>query len=115
MAPDCIFCKIVNKEIKTEIVYENDLLLAFKDVNPQAPVHVLIIPKRHIEKISGLNQKTKNITSELIMAADEIARKTKIAESGYRLVFNCGPDAGQAVPHIHLHLLGGRKLGWPPG
>ncbi len=115
MNKDCIFCKIANRQIKTEIVYENDSVLAFKDLNPQAPVHLLIIPKTHIEKISDLNQGNKNLAAELVMAANEIAVKYKISETGYRLVFNCGPDAGQAVFHIHLHLLGARTPIWPPG
>ncbi len=115
MSKDCIFCKIITGQLKTEIVYENDFVLAFKDLNPQAPVHLLVIPKTHIEKISDLNQDNKNVVAELVIAANEIAKKYKIVETGYRLVFNCGSDAGQAVFHIHLHLLGGRALSWPPG
>jgi len=112
---DCIFCKIINGQLKSEIVYENDSVLAFKDIDPKAPVHILVLPKKHIQKISDLNQQNKSIVSEMVMAANEIAKKTDIANSGYRLILNCGHDAGQAVFHIHMHLLGGRKMGWPPG
>ena len=115
MSADCLFCKIAKGEIKSKIVYENDSTLAFEDIDPKAPTHILVIPKRHIEKISDLNQQNKNIVAELVMAANEIAKKKNIAAPGYRLVLNCGPDAGQAVFHIHLHLLGGRKMNWPPG
>ena len=115
MDKDCIFCKIVSREIKSKIVYENDSVLAFKDIDPKAPVHILVIPKKHIQMISDLNRQNKNIISELVVVANEIARQSNIAESGYRIILNCGPDAGQAVFHIHLHLLGGRKMSWPPG
>ncbi|UCH12094.1 MAG: HIT domain-containing protein, partial [Candidatus Omnitrophota bacterium] len=97
MNKDCIFCKIINGEIKSSIIYENDSVLAFKDIAPKAPVHVIVIPKAHIEKISDLNQQNKGVISELVLAANEIAGKTHIATTGYRLVLNCGPDAGQAV------------------
>jgi histidine triad (HIT) family protein len=110
MDKDCIFCKIAKKEIKANIVYENDLVLAFKDVNPKAPIHVLVIPKKHIEKISELNNENKQIASDLILAANEVAKVTNIFESGYRVIFNCGNDAGQEVLHVHLHVLGGKKL-----
>ena len=112
---DCLFCKIINKEIESNIVYQDEDTLAFKDIHPQAPVHILIIPKQHIEKISDLSQDKKDIVSRLVLLANSLARDNKVDEKGYRLVFNCGPDAGQAIFHIHLHLLGGRKLGWPPG
>ncbi len=112
---DCLFCKIINKEIEANIVYEDKDALAFKDIHPQAPVHILIIPKQHIEKISDLDEQKKNIVSNLILTANSLARDNKIDKQGYRLVFNCGPDAGQLVFHIHLHLLGGRKMAWPPG
>ena len=112
---DCLFCKIINKEIEANIVYEDKDTLAFKDIHPQAPVHILIIPKQHIEKISDLDEQKKNIVSNLILTANNLARDNKIDKQGYRLVFNCGPDAGQLVFHIHLHLLGGRKMAWPPG
>ena len=112
---NCLFCKIINKEIEANIVYEDKDVLAFKDIHPQAPVHILIIPKQHIEKISDLDEQKKNIVSNLILTANSLARDNKIDKQGYRLVFNCGADAGQLVFHIHLHLLGGRKMAWPPG
>jgi len=112
---DCLFCKIINKEIEANIVYEDKDILAFEDIHPQAPVHILIIPKQHIEKISDLDEQKKDIVSNLILTANNLARDNKIDKQGYRLVFNCGADAGQLVFHIHLHLLGGRKMAWPPG
>lgn len=112
---DCLFCKIINKEIEANIVYEDKDILAFKDIHPQAPVHILIIPKQHIERISDLDEQKKDIVSNLILTANNLARDNKIDKQGYRLVFNCGPDAGQLVFHVHLHLLGGRKMAWPPG
>jgi len=112
---DCLFCKIINKEIEANIVYEDKDILAFRDIHPQAPVHILIIPKQHIEKISDLDEQKKNIVSNLILTANSLARDNKIDKQGYRLVFNCGADAGQLIFHIHLHLLGGRKMAWPPG
>ena len=112
---DCLFCKIINKEIEANIVYEDKHILAFKDIHPQAPVHILIIPKQHIEKISDLDEQKKDIVSNLILTANSLARDNKIDKQGYRLVFNSGADAGQLVFHIHLHLLGGRKMAWPPG
>lgn len=115
MNKDCLFCRIISGGIKSDIVYRDEQTLAFKDINPQAPVHILIIPKEHIERISDLSEENKEIVSNLILAANRLARDNGIEETGYRLVLNCGPDAGQAVFHIHLHLLGGRKLGWPPG
>jgi histidine triad (HIT) family protein len=112
---DCLFCRIISGEIKSDIVYRDEQTVAFKDINPQAPVHILIIPKKHIEKISDLSEENKEIVSDLILVANRLARDNGIEETGYRLVLNCGSDAGQAVFHIHLHLLGGRKLTWPPG
>jgi len=121
---DCIFCKIVKKEIPAEIVYENDKIIAFNDVNPVAPVHILIIPKKHIPSVNhladfretgtkdGLSPELENkiLVGELILAAQKIAEDKKIADSGYRLSFNIGEDAGQTVNHLHLHLMGGKKL-----
>ncbi len=112
---DCLFCKIINGEIKSAIVYQDEDTLAFKDIHPQAPVHILIIPKQHIEKISDLDEQKSDVISNLILVANKLARDNKIDKPGYRLVFNCGADAGQLVFHIHLHLLGGRKMAWPPG
>ncbi|MFH0731911.1 MAG: histidine triad nucleotide-binding protein [Candidatus Omnitrophota bacterium] len=115
MDKQCVFCKIIKGEIKAKVVFENDSVLAFEDIDPKAPVHILVIPKIHIEKISDLNKQNKAVVSDMVMAANEIAEKFKILTSGYRLVLNCGPDAGQAVFHIHMHLFGARKMNWPPG
>ena len=112
---DCLFCKIIARQIPADIVYEDDKILAFNDISPQAPVHILVIPKEHIDRISNLEESNKEIISELIFTAKKLAEEKEIAESGYRLVLNNNKDAGQAVFHIHLHLLGGRKLSWPPG
>ena len=112
---DCIFCKIIKKEIPAKTVFEDNKVLAFEDVKPQAPVHIVIIPKAHIERLSDINEGHAATMGRLITAANTIAKEKKIAPSGYRVVINCGKDAGQAVPHLHLHLLGGRAFGWPPG
>ncbi|HBU68893.1 MAG TPA: histidine triad nucleotide-binding protein [Elusimicrobia bacterium] len=111
----CLFCKIINREVVSTIVFENDNILAFRDIGPQAPVHILIIPKRHISGLNGVTPDDNQLLGEIQNVAREIARSEKIDKSGYRLVCNCGQDAGQAVEHIHYHLLGGRKFGWPPG
>lgn len=111
-----IFTKIINREIPADIVYETDNILAFRDINPQAPVHVLIIPKIEIPSIREINGSEHAVLlGEMYDAANEIAKKEGISERGFRLVFNCGENAGQEVYHIHMHLLGGRKLQWPPG
>lgn len=111
-----IFSKIIRKEIPADIVYENDDILAFRDINPQAPVHILIIPKIEIPKISDVNSTEHGILiSKMVDVANEIARSEDISEDGFRLVFNCGKNGGQEVYHLHLHLLGGRQMKWPPG
>jgi len=111
-----IFSKIISKEVPAEIVFETKNILAFRDINPQAPVHILIIPKKEIPTIREINGKTDAILlGEMIDAANEIAKKENISEDGFRLVFNCGNNGGQEVYHIHMHLLGGRKFNWPPG
>lgn len=112
---DCIFCKIAKKEIPSKIVFENDRVLAFRDINPGAPVHVLVIPKKHISGIDASKDEDAGLLGELQCVARDIAKAEGVDKSGYRLVVNSGPDAGQAVAHIHLHLLGGRKFKWPPG
>ena len=112
---ECLFCKIVKKEIPSKIVFENEQILAFKDIDPKAPVHVLIIPKKHIAGINDITADDNELLGKLLNSAKEIAAKEKIDKGGYRLVINNGKDAGQAVDHIHVHLLGGRKLSWPPG
>ncbi len=113
---ETIFSKIIRKEIPAAIVYETETVLAFKDINPQAPVHVLIIPKKEIDMIFNLDIATESeVLADLFSAAKKIAQDLGIADKGYRLVINNGDDGGQEVQHLHLHLLGGRKMTWPPG
>jgi len=111
-----IFSKIINKEIPADIVYETDDVLAFKDINPQAPIHILIIPKIEIPKVTNINGKEHaKLLGEMFDAANKLAQEMGIAEEGFRLVFNCGKNGGQDVYHLHMHLLGGRQMKWPPG
>lgn len=111
-----IFSKIINKEIPADIVFESNSVLAFKDIRPQAPVHILIIPKIEIPKVSDLKGKEHaQLLGEMFDAANKIAKDLGVSENGFRLVLNCGPNAGQEVYHLHMHLLGGRKMSWPPG
>jgi len=112
---DCLFCKIISRQIPGSIVFEDDHVLAFNDINPQAPTHVLIIPKRHIASLNDLTPEDDGIVGELARRAAAIAVERGIAAGGYRTVFNTNRDAGQTVFHIHLHLLGGRAMAWPPG
>lgn len=112
---DCLFCKIIAGEIPSSKVYEDDLVYAFNDISPAAPVHVLIIPKNHISSANELNEDNAEIVSHIFLVAGKIAKQLGIAENGYRIVNNCGKDGGQTVGHLHFHLLGGRNLGWPPG
>jgi histidine triad (HIT) family protein len=112
---DCLFCKIVRREVPGKIVFEDEQLLAFEDVNPQAPTHVLVIPKRHIESLNVLEPSDDGIVGEIVRRAAAIAKGRGISAGGYRTVFNTNRDAGQTVFHIHLHLLGGRSMAWPPG
>jgi histidine triad (HIT) family protein len=112
---DCLFCKMVTGEIKPAVVYEDDQILAFRDINPQAPVHVLIIPKRHIATLDDLSLDDLAIGGELLLAAGRIAEQEGLSEDGYRIVINCRAHGGQEVYHLHLHLLGGRRMSWPPG
>jgi len=112
---DCLFCKIAKGEIPAKEVYQDDEIFAFEDINPQAPVHILIIPKQHIEKITDLEPEHAELIGKLSLIAKKIAQDKGIDKNGFRLVFNCEKDAGQVVFHIHLHLLGGRKFTWPPG
>ncbi|NLY10623.1 MAG: histidine triad nucleotide-binding protein [Firmicutes bacterium] len=111
---DCIFCKIINKEIPSTIVWESDSVLAFKDVAPAAPVHVLVIPKKHITDITSITGEDKEIVWEIHEAIKKIASQLELGD-GFRVVVNCGADGGQTVGHLHYHILGGRKLQWPPG
>jgi len=115
MPDDCIFCKIANQEVSVPLVYLDERLAAFRDINPGAPVHILIVPKKHISGILELTDVDADLVGNIVQVAAELARQEGIAESGFRVVVNSGPDAGQSVQHLHFHLLGGRKLGWPPG
>ena len=115
MQKDCIFCNIAEGKLPSGIVYKSNNIVAFRDTNPQAPVHMLIIPKKHISKISDLNEEDAQLVGEMVLVANELVKENNLTEDGYRLVFNCGEKAGQAVFHIHLHLLGGRDFNWPPG
>jgi histidine triad (HIT) family protein len=110
-----LFEKIIAREIPATIVYEDDLVLAFRDIKPQAPTHVLIIPKKPIPRIAEASPEDHPILGHLLLKAAEVAEKLNLTKGGYRLVFNNGPDAGEAVPHLHCHILGGRKMTWPPG
>lgn len=107
---NCIFCKIASKEIPEEALYESDRVIAFRDIHPITPVHILIIPKKHIGSIAKLSDEDKDLMGEMILAAKKIAENLGIAERGYKLLFRVGQDGGQTVPHIHMHLLGGAKL-----
>jgi histidine triad (HIT) family protein len=108
---DCIFCKIARKEIPSSIVYEDDKVLAFKDINPVAPVHVLIIPKEHISGVTGLNEKNASVIADIHLAAAKTAEKLGIDKDGFRMITNCGKNAGQTVFHLHYHLIGGINMG----
>ena len=108
---DCIFCKIINKEIPSKIVFENDLVIAFEDLNPVAPVHILIVPKKHIKSAMEVTEEDSKYLSEVFLVARQIAEEKGISESGFRIVNNCGDAAGQTVKHIHFHLIGGKELG----
>jgi histidine triad (HIT) family protein len=108
---DCIFCKIANGEIKSDIVYQDETAVAFPDINPKAPVHLLIIPRKHIERISDLSSNEEQLVGHLVAIASKLAQQQGISKSGYRLVLNCGAHGGQVVSHIHIHLLGGRQMG----
>jgi histidine triad (HIT) family protein len=112
---DCLFCKFARKEIPTRVVFEDDSCLAFEDINPKAPVHVLIIPKKHLGSINDMASEDEATLGHLVSIARRIAQEKMIDQSGYRAVINTGPDAGQSVFHIHMHLLGGRPMAWPPG
>ncbi len=115
MAKDCLFCKIIAGEVPSVKVYEDDKVYAFRDINPEAPVHVLIVPKTHISSANELTEENADIVGEVFLAAKKIAIAEGIAEGGYRIVNNCGEDGGQTVRHLHFHMLGGRSLAWPPG
>ena len=115
MKSDCLFCKMVSREIPSNIVFENDSVLAFRDIDPKAPTHILVIPKKHIQSINELGPDDQSLAGEILLAAKTIAKAEGIETSGFRTVFNTNDDGGQTVFHIHMHVLGGRRLSWPPG
>lgn len=112
---DCLFCKIINGDIPSSKVYEDELVYAFRDIEPQAPTHILIIPKEHIASANELTEENATVVGHVFAVAAKIAKAEGIAEGGYRIVNNCGEDGGQTVKHLHFHMLGGRSLQWPPG
>lgn len=112
---DCVFCKIASHEIPTDLIYEDDDIIAFKDINPQAPVHLLIVPKKHIKSILEITDEDKNLAYKIVKIAQKLAIDMGLASKGFRLVINTGDDGGQSVAHLHVHLLGGRSMKWPPG
>ena len=112
---DCLFCKIVAGEIPAKLVHQDEHLIAFQDINPQAPMHVLIVPRRHVASLNDLGPNDDALVGEMVRRAAALARAQGHADRGYRTVFNCNADAGQTVFHIHLHVLGGRSMTWPPG
>lgn len=115
MAEDCVFCRIVAGGIPAKKVYEDEYVVAFEDIKPQAPVHILVIPRRHIPTVNDFSEEDASLAGRLILAARRLAAERGVDESGYRLVLNCNRNAGQEVFHVHLHLLGGRGFSWPPG
>ena len=108
---DCIFCRIISGEIPSDILYQDEQVVAFRDINPKAPVHLLLVPRKHIESVAELSEDEASIMGHLVAVANRLAREAGISEKGYRLVVNSGPEGGQEVPHLHLHLLGGRQMG----
>ncbi len=112
---DCLFCKMVAGDIQPDVVFEDDDVLVFRDMHPQAPVHVLVIPKMHIATTNDIAPEQAGLIGKMVLAAQQVAADEGIAEPGYRIVMNCNPEAGQSVYHIHLHVLGGRPMSWPPG
>jgi histidine triad (HIT) family protein len=112
---NCLFCKIINGEIPVKKVYENEHILAFRDIDPKAPVHILVIPKKHIRSVNELKSSDKNLAGELLLSAKKIAKDEGIDSKGFRIIFNTNDDGGQTVYHIHMHIMGGRQMQWPPG
>lgn len=112
---NCLFCKIISKEIKSHIVYEDEKVVAFLDINPKAPTHILIVPQKHISTILDIEEEDKELMGHIYWVGNKLAKEQSIAQEGFRVVLNCNKNAGQEVFHIHFHLLGGRKFSWPPG
>ncbi|MFN3134783.1 MAG: histidine triad nucleotide-binding protein [Candidatus Kryptonium sp.] len=112
---ECIFCEIIAKKMPADFVYEDDEIVAFKDINPQAPVHILVVPRKHYSTLLDIKPEDAELMGKLIFVANEVAKKFNIHNRGFRLVFNCNREAGQSIYHVHLHLLGGRIMMWPPG
>ena len=111
----CLFCRVIKKEIPGRIVYEDDAVLAFEDINPQAPVHILVVPKKHIDSLSNLTKTDKELIGSLFLIVNSLAKTCNLTQTGFRTVVNTGPGGGQTVYHLHVHLLGGRQMTWPPG
>lgn len=112
---ECVFCRIVSGEIPAQKVYEDEHVIAIRDINPQAPIHVLLLPRRHLPSVLEAADADPGLVSRIALAAAKVARQERVAERGFRLLTNTGPEGGQAVSHLHFHLLGGRQMGWPPG
>jgi histidine triad (HIT) family protein len=112
---DCLFCSIINGDIPADIVYQDEQVLAFRDISPQAPTHILVIPKRHITTINDMTAEDSGLVGHMVYSAKQLAAELGLAEDGFRLTLNCNENGGQSVYHIHLHLLGGRRMSWPPG
>jgi histidine triad (HIT) family protein len=112
---DCIFCKIANGEIPSKKIYEDEKVIAFHDISPEAPIHFLVIPKEHIQSVNEISEENANIISHIFLVINKLVRELNIEKTGYRVVNNCGKDGGQSVNHIHFHVLGQRELKWPPG
>lgn len=115
MTEECLFCKIAGGELESAIVYEDEACVAFRDINPQAPVHILVIPRRHVTGMGELKESDRDVLGKLMLAVAEVARREDIADEGYRTVINWGRESGMEVAHLHLHVLGGRAMSWPPG
>ena len=112
---DCVFCDIIEGKMSGKIVYQDEDVIALEDIGPQAPVHILVMPKKHIPTLLDLTEDDEKLIGKIVLVANEIATKYNIGKNGFRIVFNCNKDAGQSVPHIHMHLMGGRRFAWPPG
>jgi len=115
VSPDCIFCKIINGEIKGDVIFRDELVTAFRDISPVAPTHILIVPNQHVESLNEMTSGQEALIGRMFSIARQLAAQDQVSEGGYRLVVNTGPNGGQTVPHFHLHLIGGQRMHWPPG